>query len=276
MTNAPYLLTKARSGYRLGHGQLVDSMIHDGLWDIYSDKHMAHCGDLCASKYDISREAQDDYAIESFNRAIRAWDEGFHGGGAIPVEVKSRKGTVLLERDEDVSKFQGPEKLRSLPSAFGPTSLVTAGNASGINDGAAAMLVFGDLAKDSKGLKPMAKIIGYATASTEPDWFTVAPVMVIRKLCERLKVSPGDVDIFEVNEAFALVPVLAQRELKLDPDRVNVVGGAVSIGHPIGATGTRIVGTLARLLQQRELRLGIASICLGGGEATAIALERYE
>lgn len=276
MSNAPYLLTKARTGYRLGHGELVDSVMRDGLLDAYSDRHMAHCGDLCATKYDISREAQDDYAIESYNRAFLAWEDGFHAGGTISVEVKTRKGSTLLQRDEDVAKFQGPDKLRNLPSAFGPDSLVTAGNASGINDGAAATMVFGDAKKKSLGLKPLARIVGYATASTEPDWFTIAPVMAIRKLCERIKVSPGDVDLFEINEAFALVPVLAQRELKLDPEQVNVVGGAVSIGHPIGATGARIVNTLARLLAQREKRLGIASICLGGGEATAIALERCE
>lgn len=274
MSGAPYLLPKARTGYRLGHSQVIDAVIHDGLWDVYGNRHMAHCGDLCAAKYAISREAQDDYAIESYQRAIRAWDEGFYGDGVLPVKVKSRKGTTLLERDEDVAKFQGPDKLRSLPSAFGPDSHVTAGNASGISDGAAAMLVFSDEKKDALGLKPESRIIGYTTASTEPDWFTTAPILAIRKLCERLKVAPGDVDLFEINEAFAVVAVVAQRELKLDPSRVNVAGGAVSIGHPIGATGARIINTLVRALHRYDKRLGMAAICLGGGEATAIALER--
>jgi len=274
MSNAPYLLRKARTGYRLGHGELVDAMIYDGLWDVYSNRHMATCGDQCAVKYGFSREEQDTYSIESYTRAIRAWDDGFYKGGVIPVEIKSKKGSTLVERDEDVSKFQGAEKLRALQPAFGPESMVTAGNASGINDGAASMLVFDDEARTRYGIKPAARILGHANAALEPDWFTIAPIYAIKKLCEQLKIRPTEVDFFEINEAFAVVAIVAIRELGLDPAKVNVAGGAVAIGHPIGATGARIVNTLIRAMEKMNKRLGIACLCIGGGEASAIALER--
>jgi len=274
MTNAPYLLRKARSGYRMGHGELIDAMIHDGLWDVYTSRHMGTCGDQCASKYDISRKDQDDFAIESYKRAIRAWEDGFHKSGVVVVEIKSKKGATVVEWDEDVAKFQGEDKLRALPPAFGPGGTVTAGNASKINDGAAAMVVFDDECKKALGLKPDAKIIGHANVALEPDWFTIAPIHAIRKLCERLKIKPSDVDLFEINEAFSLVAVVAMRELKIGHDRVNVAGGAVAIGHPIGATGARLVDSLVRALVTRNKRMGIACLCIGGGEATAIALER--
>ena len=274
MSNAPYLLRRARTGYRLGHGEIIDSMIHDGLWDVYTNQHMANCGDQCATKYGITRQDQDTYAIESYTRAIQAWEDGFYKGGVVPVEVKTRKGVTVVDRDEDVAKFQGPEKLRSLPSAFGPESMITAGNASNISDGAAAMIVFGEEKKNALNLKPAARILGYANAAMEPDWFTIAPIHCVRKLCELLDVSPGDVDLYEINEAFAVVALVAINELKLDPARVNVAGGAVAIGHPIGATGARITNALIRALERRDKRLGIACICLGGGEAIAVALER--
>ncbi len=276
MTNAPYLLRKARSGYRMGHGELIDAMIHDGLWDVYTSRHMGTCGDQCASKYDISREDQDDFAIESYKRAIRAWDDGFYKSGVVPVEIKSKKGTVVVERDEDVAKFQGEDKLRSLPPAFGPGGTVTAGNASKINDGAAAMVVFDDDSKKALGLKPAARIMGHANVALESDWFTIAPIFAIRKLCERLKIKPTEVDLYEINEAFSVVTVVAMRELKIEHDRVNVAGGAVAIGHPIGATGARLINTLARALHARNKRVGIACLCIGGGEATAVALERCD
>ena len=274
MTNAPYILRKARSGYRMGHGELVDTMIYDGLWDVYTGRHMGTCGDQCAAKYKISREDQDNFSIESYNRAIRAWEDGFYKADVVPVEIKSKKATTLVERDEDVAKFQGAEKMRALPPAFGPTGTITAGNASKINDGAAAMVLFDDDRKKALGLKPAARIVGYSNAAMESDWFTIAPIYAIRKLCEQLKIKPTDVDLFEINEAFAVVAVVAMRELKLSHDRVNVAGGAVAIGHPIGASGGRLVVNLARALEQRNKRLGIACLCLGGGEATAVALER--
>jgi acetyl-CoA C-acetyltransferase len=274
MSNAPYLLRKARSGYRLGHGELVDAMIYDGLWDVYTNKHMATCGDQCALKYKISREEQDSYAIESYTRAIRAWDDGFFEGNVFPVEIKGKKATTIVDRDEDVAKYQGPEKLRSLPSAFGPESMVTAGNASGINDGAAAMIVFGDEKRKALNLKPSARILGHTNVALEPDWFTIAPIHAIRKLSDRLSLKLADVDFFEINEAFSVVALVAIRELRLDPAKVNVAGGAVSVGHPIGATGARIINTVVRAMERHQKRLGIACLCIGGGEATAIAFER--
>jgi acetyl-CoA C-acetyltransferase len=274
MSNAPYLLPKARTGYRMGNGELVDAMIHDGLWDVYTNQHMGHCGDLCARKYGFSREEQDTYAIESYTRAVKAWEDGTLAGEVVPVEVKTRKETTVIERDEDVAKFRGAEKLRALRPAFGKDSMVTAGNASGINDGAAAMVVFGDDKKDALGLEPTARILGHAHAALESDWFTIAPVHAIRKLCGCLELKPGDVDLYEINEAFAVVAMVAMRELGLDHSRVNVTGGAVAIGHPIGATGARLITTLVRALERRDKKIGIACACIGGGEATAVAVER--
>ena len=276
MSGAPYLLRKARTGYRMGHGELVDSMIHDGLWDVYTNRIMGTCGDQCAAKYNFTRQAQDDYSIESYQRAIRAWDDGFFACGVSPIEVPDKKGAIRVERDEDVAKFQGAEKLRSLKPAFGADGTITAGNASKINDGAASMLVFGDEKKSAVGIKPVARIIGHANVAMETDWFTIAPIHAIRKLCDKLNIKPTDVDLYEINEAFAVVAMAAIRELKLDHARVNVAGGAVAIGHPIGATGSRLVNTLTRAMHQRGKRLGIACLCIGGGEATAVALERCE
>ncbi|MCH7924822.1 MAG: thiolase family protein [Planctomycetes bacterium] len=274
MSNAPYLLKKARGGYRMGHSELIDAMIHDGLWDVYGDKHMGTCGHQCAAKYDISREEQDDFAIASYDRAIQAWDSGYFKEETVPVEIKTRKGTVTVERDEDLDRYRGADKLRGLKPAFGPDTTVTAGNASGINDGAASVIVFDDERRESLGLTPRARILGYANAAGEPEWFTTAPIFAIRKLCEKLDLKLGDVDLFEINEAFAVVALVAMRELKLDHAKVNVAGGAVGIGHPIGASGARIVNTLVHALHHYDKKIGIAAICLGGGEADAIAVER--
>ncbi len=274
MSNAPYLLPKARTGYRMGNGVMVDAMINDGLWDVYSDQHMGTCGDLCAVKYGFNRESMDDFAIESYTRAQKAWADGFFKDEVIPVEIKSRKDTIVVDNDEDVSKFRGADKLRGLRPAFGKESMITAGNASSINDGSAAMIVFDDAKKDALKIKPRAKIVGYANAAMEPEWFTIAPIQAIKNLCEKINVSVGDVDLFEVNEAFGVVTMVAIQELKLDPAKVNVAGGAVAVGHPIGATGARIVNTLVNALERDNKKLGIAAICLGGGEADAIAIER--
>lgn len=274
MSNAPYLLRRARTGYRMGHGELVDSVIHDGLWDVYTNQHMGHCGDLCARKYEFSRQDQDDYAIESYTRALKAWEDGFYAAECAAVEIKTRKGTTVVDRDEEVGKFQGAEKLRTLRPAFGPDSMVTAGNASGISDGAAAMVVFDDDKKSGLGLEPSARILGHANFALESEWFTIAPIHAIRKLCEQLDIKPGAVDLFEINEAFAVVAMAAIRELGLDHSRVNVAGGAVAIGHPIGATGARIITTLINALKRHNKKVGIACLCIGGGEASAIALER--
>lgn len=275
MTNAPYLLKNARKGYRMGHGELIDAMINDGLWDVYTNKHMGTCGDLCATEYSIDREAQDAYSIASYERALQSWEDGFFADGIVPVEIKSRKGSTMFERDEDVAKFAGAEKLRSLRPAFGPESMITAGNASGINDGAASMIVFDEERRQKLGLKPAAKVVGHANVAMASEWFTIAPIHAIRKLCDQLGWSPtDDVDLYEINEAFAVVALVAIKELGLDHAKVNVAGGAVAIGHPIGATGARIVNTLVRAMERHGKKRGIACLCIGGGEASAIALER--
>ncbi len=276
MSNAPYLLKKARTGYRMGHGELIDAMIHDGLWDVYTDQHMGTCGDQCATRYDISRHDQDSYATESYRRAIAAWEDGFFSAGVTPVEITSRKKTTTVDRDEDVAKFRGEEALRALRPAFGPESQVTAGNASGISDGAAAVVVLGEEKMKSLGVKPVARILGHANVAMESDWFTIAPIHAIKKLCAQLEVAPADIDLYEINEAFSVVPMAAMRELGLDHAKVNVVGGAVALGHPIGATGTRLVNTLSRALARKHKKIGIACLCIGGGEASALAIERCE
>lgn len=274
MTNAPYFLRKARAGYRMGNGELIDGMINDGLWDVYSDQHMGNCGELCAAEYGITREEQDTYAIQSYQRTIQAWEDGSLAAEVVPVEVKSRKGSVMFEKDEDLGKYRGDEALRGLRPAFKKDGTVTAGNASNIDDGAAAILVFDDERKEKLGLKPAARILGYDNYAAEPEWFTTAPLHAIKKLCDKLSLKPADVDLYEINEAFAVVPLVAMKELKLERDRVNVLGGAVAIGHPIGASGCRIVVTLLNALKRKNKKLGIAAICLGGGEASVIAVER--
>jgi acetyl-CoA C-acetyltransferase len=275
MSNAPYFLRQARTGYRMGDGPLVDGMIYDGLWDVYNDKHMGTCGDQLAAKYDLTRQQQDDYAIASFERAIQAWENGFYNKDEVlPIEIKSRKETILVEKDEEVSRYRGADKLRSLRPAFGAEGTVTAGNASGINDGAAAMVVFDEEAKARLGIKPAVRILGHFNHAQEPEWFGLAPIGALKKLSEKLSLPLSKVGLFEINEAFSVVALAAIKELNLDHDKVNVAGGAVSIGHPIGASGARIINTLVRALEFHDKKIGMAAICLGGGEASAIAVER--
>ena len=273
MTNAPYILRKARGGYRMGNGELVDGMINDGLWDVYTNQHMGNCGELCSAKYDLTREAQDDYSVQSYEWAIQAWEDGTFAAESIPVEIKSRKGSVIFDKDEDLAKYRGAEGLKGLRPAFKPDGVVTAGNASNIDDGAAALVVFDDERKSELGIAPQARILGYANFATDPEWFTVAPMHAIQKLCDQLKLKPADVELFEINEAFAVVPMVAIKELKIAREKVNVLGGAVAIGHPIGASGARIVVTLMSALKKKGKQLGMATACLGGGEAAILALE---
>ena len=273
MSMAPYLLDKARSGYRLGHGQLVDSVIRDGLWDVYHDKHMGMCGDQCAEKYAFTREDQDNYAVRSFQRARKAAEEGVFKNEIVPVEVKSRKGSVMVETDEGPAVFK-EEKLRGLRAAFGKEGTVTAGNASSINDGAAAVVVCSEEKAVALGLKVQARLLGYATASIEPEWFTLAPIHAVRKLLEKTGKSVSDVDGFEVNEAFSVVAMAAIKDLELPEDKVNILGGAVSLGHPIGASGARTLVTLLNALSHRGGSIGINTLCIGGGEAVAMMVER--
>ncbi len=276
MSRAPYLLTRAREGYRLGHGELIDAMIHDGLWDVYNDKHMGTCGDACASTFGINRQEQDDYAVRSFTRARAAIESNAFADEIVPVAVASRGKTTTVSVDEGPGKFD-EAKLRALRPAFGPaedpTATITAGNASSISDGAAALLLASGDELERSGREPMARIAGAATYSQDPVWFTTAPVYAIRKLLDRIGWAVADVDLFEVNEAFAVVAMVAARELAIPDEKLNIHGGAVALGHPIGCSGARILVTLLHALRRTGGRRGVASLCIGGGEAVALAVE---
>ena len=272
MTRAPYLLTKAREGYRMGNGELIDAMIQDGLWDVYGNKHMGTYGDQCAAKYSFSKADQDDFAVRSHTRARKAIDEGLFKDEIVPVEITVRGKTSRVEVDEGPSRFD-EAKLRNLRPAFGAEGTVSAGNASSINDGAAALLVASQAACKQNNLKPLAKIVGAATFSQEPEWFTTAPVGALKGVLEKVGWAAGDVDLYEINEAFAAVTMAAEHDLGLSPDKVNVHGGAVALGHPIGASGARVLVTLLHALKQTGGKRGIASLCIGGGEGVALAVE---
>ena len=272
MSRAPYLLEKARSGYRMGNGELIDSMIKDGLWDVYNNVHMGTCGDRCAQKYGFSRQQQDDYAVASFQRALAAAANGVFAREIEPVQVKAGRETITVAEDETPKKFN-EEKLRKLRAAFGEKGTITAGNASSINDGAAALVVVSAEKSKALGLKPQARILGYATYSREPEWFTLAPIGAIARLLQNLSLQASDVDLFEINEAFAVVPMATMKELDIPHEKVNVHGGAIALGHPIGASGARTLVTLLNAMKQRGARLGVDALCIGGGEAVAMAVE---
>jgi len=272
MSRAPYLLEKARSGYRMGNGELVDSMIRDGLWDVYNKVHMGTCGDRCAEKFSFTRQQQDDFAVASFRRAVDAAAKGIFAQEIIPVQVTAGRETLTVTEDETPKRFN-EEKLRKLRPAFGEKGTVTAGNASSINDGAAAIVVASADKVKTLALKPQAKILGYSTYSREPEWFTLAPIGAIDRLMKQLSLQVRDVGLFEINEAFAVVPMAAMKELGIPHEKVNVHGGAVALGHPIGASGARTLVTLLNAMKQRGVRIGIDSLCIGGGEAVAMAVE---
>ncbi len=272
MSRAPYLLEKARSGYRMGNGQLIDSMIKDGLWDVYNNVHMGTCGDRCAQKYGFSRQQQDDYAVASFQRALAAAANGVFAREIEPVQVKAGREVFTVAEDETPKKFN-EEKLRKLRAAFGEKGTITAGNASSINDGAAALVVVSAEKSKALGLKPQARILGYATYSREPEWFTLAPIGAIARLLQNLSLQASDVDLFEINEAFAVVPMATMKELDISHEKVNVHGGAIALGHPIGASGARTLVTLLNAMKQRGARVGVDALCIGGGEAVAMAVE---
>ncbi len=274
MSLAPYLLPKGRTGYRLGNGELVDHLVYDGLWDPYGNKHMGSCAETCARKYGFSREEQDDFARRSYERAQRAVEDGTFAAEIVPVEVPGRRGgSTLVERDEEPFRTD-VAKMAKLRPAFEREGTVTAGNASTINDGGAALVVTSAAHARELGITPLARVVAHATASQEPEWFTTAPVGAIRAVCERAGLALGDIDAFEINEAFAVVALAAIRELELDPDKVNVFGGAVALGHPIGASGARILTTLLNVMSRRGGRYGCVAICNGGGEAVAMVVER--
>lgn len=272
MSRAPYLLDRARTGYRLGNGELIDSVIKDGLWDVYNNLHMGVCGDRCAQKYVFTRQQQDDYAVESFKRALAATSQCVFSKEIVPVEVPGGKEPVVVKEDETLKKFN-EEKLRKLRPAFGKEGTITAGNASSINDGAAAIAVLSEERMKELGVKPQAKILGYATFSREPEWFTIAPVGAISRLLEKLSLKVQDIGLFEINEAFSVVPMAAMKDLNIPHDKLNVYGGAVALGHPIGASGARTLVTLLNAMKHRGAKIGINSLCIGGGEAVAMAVE---
>ena len=272
MTNAPYMLPKARSGYRLGHGEIFDHMFLDGLQDAYQGTLMGCFADNTADKYSFSREQQDAFAIESLNRARAAVEGGKFKREITPFVVKSRQGETVVDTDEQPGKGK-PEKIPSLRPAFRKDGTVTAANASSISDGAAALVLMRQSTAEARGLKPLAKIVAHTQHAHEPEWFTTAPVGAMKSVLERANWSVADVDLFEVNEAFAVVTMAAMKELDLPHDKVNVNGGAVALGHPLGASGARILVTLIAALQNSGKKKGVASLCIGGGEATAMAVE---
>ncbi len=274
MSRSPYLVPGARDGMRLGNSRLVDSMIHDGLWDAYKDVHMGSCAEICADHYAFSREEQDAFTVESYRRARAAAAEGRFDAEMSTVEVPQRRGEpVVVDADEEPGRANF-DKLPNLRPVFDKNGTVTAANASTINDGAAALVLTtaGHAAK--LGRQPIARLVAQSTFAHEPEWFTTAPVTAVRRVLDRAGLGISDVDLFEINEAFAVVALAAIRELDLDPARVNVNGGAVALGHPIGASGARILVTLLHAMEQRDVRRGCAAICLGGGEATAVIVER--
>ncbi len=272
MTNAPYALPNARGGYRMGNGKIIDTMIHDGLWDPYDDMHMGNCGDMVAAKYSFSREDQDAFAAASYERALAAQKEGRFKEEIVPVTVKGRKGDTLVDQDEEPGRGQ-IDKMSGLRPAFSKDGTVTAANASTINDGAAALVVASAETAKARGYNVLARIVGDASAAVEPKWFTIAPVHALAKLYEKTKTKPLDWDLYEINEAFSGVTMAAMKEHGIPHDRVNVNGGAVALGHPIGCSGARLLVTLIHSLRQRGEKTGIATLCIGGGEAVALAVE---
>src|ERR1700722_12386032 len=277
MTNAPYLLPQARKGYRLGNGKVIDSMVHDGLWDIYNDYHMGVTGENVAEKYGITREEQDEFAVNSHRKAIAAWKECRFKSQIVPVEIPAKKkgeAPVLFEKDESPREDTTIEVLRSLKPAFKKDGTVTAGNAPGVNDGAAAVVVTSSKRAKELGAQPMVRIVAQATSGIDPAWVMMAPVDAVRKIWEKTGWKNDDVDLYELNEAFSVQALGVMRELGLNPDKVNVNGGAVAIGHPIGASGARVLVTLIYEMIRRDLKRGIAALCLGGGNAVAMAVER--
>jgi acetyl-CoA C-acetyltransferase len=274
MTRAPYLLEKARQGYRLGHAELVDSLVKDGLWDVYNNFHMGKGGELCAAKYQLTRNELDDFALESYRRAREAIAMGTFKQEIVSVEVPQKKGPLLAVADDEEPNRVDLKRLRELKPVFQEEGVLTVGNSPSCNDGAAALVVMAEEEATSLGLTPMARIVGYAGAALAPEWFTIAPVDAIQLALKQTGLSLGDIDLFEINEAFSAVSLAINRELGLDPKRVNVNGGAVALGHPIGATGARILTTLVHAMEARDVRRGLASLCIGGGEALAMIVER--
>ena len=276
MSNVPYYLDKARNGYRLGDGKIIDGLVKDGLWDVYNDYHMGSAAELCATDCNISREDQDAYAIESYKRSQSAQLEGKFKNEIAAVEIKDKKGEIsVVETDEEVNAVKF-DKIPLLKTVFKKDGTITAANASTLNDGAAALVLMSKEKAEELGLKPLARIISYADAQQSPEWFTTSPSKAIPIALERAGIETSDVDYFEINEAFSVVSLANNRIMKLDHSRVNVNGGAVSMGHPLGASGARIVVTLINVLQQNKGKIGLAAICNGGGGASALVIENLQ
>ena len=276
MSNCPYLLPGARTGYRLGNAEIIDSMVHDGLWDAQENFHMGITGELVAEKFGITRQQQDAFAVESHQRAVRARKSGFLESQILPLEIPQKKGEpIVVRHDESPREDSTLEALAKLKPVFKKDGTVTAGNAPGTNDGAAALMVTSERRAAQLGKSPMARIVAQATSGLEPKWVLMAPVDAVEKLLQKTGWDRDrDVDLYELNEAFAVAAIAVTRELRLDPARVNVNGGAVALGHPIGASGARILVTLLYELERRNAKRGIAALCLGGGNAVALAIER--
>ena len=276
MSNAPYLLNDARAGKKLGHSKVIDSMIHDGLWDAYNDKHMGNCAEMLAKDRNYSREAQDEYAIESYNRAQQATTDGIFQTEIVPVLIPQRKGEPLvIDEDEEPAKARF-EKIPALKPAFDKDGTITAANASKLNDGAAVMLITSEENAKDLGLKPLVRIIEQASASHQPEWFTTAPSKAIGKVLNKAGLKANDIDLWEINEAFAVVAMAAIEDYNIQYENVNIYGGAVALGHPIGASGARILTTLINGMNRKNVDRGLATLCIGGGEASALIVEKYD
>jgi acetyl-CoA C-acetyltransferase len=271
MSQAPYLIENVRAGYRMGHGKLIDSMIKDGLWDVYNNFHMGAGAEMCAEEFKITRAEQDDFAAQSYHRASMAQRASEFAQEIVPIKPANGSGPAIQE-DEEVKKFDAV-KFRSLKPAFKESGTVTAGNASSVSDGAAALVVMAEERAERLQIKPLARIIGWCGASRESEWFTIAPVQAISGLLTKTGFSINDIDLFEINEAFAAASIAVNKKLGLDPEKVNIRGGAIALGHPIGASGARILVTLVHALRNTGKQRGIASLCIGGGEALALMVE---
>ena len=274
MSNAPYLLKHARSGQRLGHGKMIDSLIHDGLWDAYNDTHMGNCAEMLSKERNYTREAQDKFAVTSYKRAQTAQAEGVFDSEIVPVKIPQRKGdSVFISEDEEPGKARF-DKIPTLRPVFEKDGAITAANASKLNDGAAVILIMSEEKAIKLRLTPIARIVAQASAAHEPEWFTTAPGKAIGKVLEKTNLSTNDIDLWEINEAFSAVTMAAIDDFKIDPAKVNIYGGAVAIGHPIGASGARIFTTLMNGMTRTETKYGLATLCIGGGEASAMIVEK--
>ena len=275
MSRSPHLLKNSRTGHKMGDSKLVDSMIYDGLWDVYNDKHMGNCGEMCAEKYNFSRSEQDEFAKKSYIKSQKAINENIFDNEICSVEVSKKRDTVIINQDEEPFRVKF-DKIESLRSAFKKDGTITAANASSINDGAAACIVMSAAKAQELNIKPIAKILSQVSIAHSPEWFTTAPIKAIKEVVCKSGLDISDIDLFEINEAFSVVPMAAIKDLNLDSNKVNVNGGAISMGHPIGASGARIMCTLLNLMETLDKNIGLATLCIGGGEASAMIVEKIE